>query len=166
MWPFGKKHLLSDEHFKKLVDAGNEAWGMFPGALRGSVLAYKGAEVDFLNEKDRLQFAQSLGEVLEQLEGSPERMGQWGRIYSSLPEDVDRFRISSVLVCKSLLWIDFIAQVELKFPRDGRIRQLREQLMVGVLTPLERYYGESVSAEVLQTLPSLNRVLLGPLGDD
>jgi hypothetical protein len=163
---FGKKHLLPDEQMKKLVTVANEAWNFFPGSLNGAVLSYKRAEVNFLDELDRKEFIQSLGRVLESINNGSSLSTAWTKVHATLGPDADRFALASTIVAKTLVWIEVLAEAELQFPRDGRIRNLRLQLMNEVFAALERYYGDRVLAETATFLPHLQDVLLGPLAGD
>lgn len=163
---FGKKHLLNDDHLKKLVEVSNEAWSFFPGSLNGALLSFKKAEVNFLDESDRERFARALGSVLRVISKEPSLSTGWASAHAALGPNADRFAIASTLVAKTLVWIDMLAEAELQFPRDTRIKNLRSQLMNEVFSTLERYYGEHIVPATVAYLPHVRDAILGPLVGD
>lgn len=71
-----------------------------------------------------------------------------------------------MMVIKAMVILDGIAEAELQFPKDKRIRSMRQQLHFEMFGALERYYGrEEVAMHTLQ-LKNLARALIGPLADE
>ncbi len=163
---FSSKSKLNSEHMAKLVGLANQAWGFFPGSLNGAVLTYKDVQIDFLSEHDRQRFDRELIRVFETYSGEPRPLTKWVEIYNANSADPDRFVIASLLVAKAVMLIDVIAEAELQFPKDRRIKSLRLQLMTQILSSLERYYGDRITSELVQFLPHVEKLLVGPLADD
>lgn len=163
---FSRKKLLRDDHVMKLGALAKEGWSFFPGSLEGAVLSYQGAEINFLDESDRNKFQESISLILRDIANSSRPMIAWRSKYSEISKNSDRFVIASVLVAKTVVILEALAEAELQFPQDNRISQLREKLMVEVFTAFSRYYGDGFGAEITCEFPHIAKVMLGPFADD
>ncbi len=156
------KSRLNDEELKRLIVAVENATSGFPGLLRGPRLELRYQSVDFLNLTHRQKFAAALGRNVERMLDTNDRAGAMRAIEEDASRSGDACEIGGALAAGAVAALDKLAQIQLGLPKDMRLKRLRDETMLLVLTPLQNYFGEPEIGALICRLPNLSRSLLGP----
>jgi len=152
--------LLAEDQLQKLRNVADQALAIFPGSLDGAILSFKECRVALDERTDLASFMLELGNMVRQLGAAPRPMDAWLTAYRQMPSDPDRFRLAGIMVSKTFVCVDYLCEVEAEFPRDCRIKNIRSEVLVIVISTLSRYCGDDQTAALLIALPNLEKTYL------